>query len=254
MKNNDCLIGYTGFVGQKLLSQKKFQFLFNSKNINKIKNKRFNYVFCAGAPGIKWAANKFPKKDLDSVNLLKKNIKSIKCKKFILISTVDVYNNPINKFEANKPRVVKGNFYGKNRLDLEEFIVKNFSNYLIIRLTALVGRGLKKNILYDIKNQFQLDKINKNSVYQYYPIDNLSKDIKRLSKEKNKVIHLNSEPIKVDEILKSNNLSLPSGGLIKKKELYNLKSLYSKKYKKIKNYFYNKKEILSYIRKYINEV
>ena len=74
MNNNDCLIGYTGFVGQKLLSQKKFKFLFNSKNINKIKNKKFNYVFCAGAPGIKWMANKYPKKDLVSINALKKNI------------------------------------------------------------------------------------------------------------------------------------------------------------------------------------
>jgi dTDP-4-dehydrorhamnose reductase len=253
MNNNDCLIGYTGFVGQKLLSQKKFKFLFNSKNINKIKNKKFNYVFCAGAPGIKWMANKYPKQDLASINVLKKNIENISCKKFILISTVDVYSNSINKTEKNKPTTSKKNFYGKNRLDLEKFVMKNFDNFLIIRLTALVGKQLKKNILYDIKNKFQLDKINKNSVYQYYPIDNLLKDIKKLLNEKNKVIHLNSEPINVDEILNDNNLSLLDGGLIKKKELYNLKSIYSKKYKNIKNYFYNKKKILFYIKKYLHE-
>lgn len=253
MNNNDCLIGYTGFVGQKLLSQKKFKFLFNSKNINKIKNKKFNYVFCAGAPGIKWMANKYPKQDLASINVLKKNIENISCKKFILISTVDVYSNSINKTEKNKPITSKKNFYGKNRLDLEKFVMKNFANFLIIRLTALVGKQLKKNILYDIKNKFQLDKINKNSVYQYYPIDNLLKDIKKLLNEKNKIIHLNSEPINVDEILNDNNLSLLDGGLIKKKELYNLKSIYSKKYKNIKNYFYNKKKILFYIKKYLHE-
>ena len=253
MNNNDCLIGYTGFVGQKLLSQKKFKFLFNSKNINKIKNKKFNYVFCAGAPGIKWMANKYPKQDLASINVLKKNIENISCKKFILISTVDVYSNSINKTEKNKPITSKKNFYGKNRLDLEKFVMKNFANFLIIRLTALVGKQLKKNILYDIKNKFQLDKINKNSVYQYYPIDNLLKDIKKLLNEKNKVIHLNSEPINVDEILNDNNLSLLDGGLIKKKELYNLKSIYSKKYKNIKNYFYNKKKILFYTKKYLHE-
>ena len=253
MNNNDCLIGYTGFVGQKLLSQKKFKFLFNLKNINKIKNKKFNYVFCAGAPGIKWMANKYPKQDLASINVLKKNIENISCKKFILISTVDVYSNSINKTEKNKPITSKKNFYGKNRLDLEKFVMKNFANFLIIRLTALVGKQLKKNILYDIKNKFQLDKINKNSVYQYYPIDNLLKDIKKLLNEKNKVIHLNSEPINVDEILIDNNLSLLDGGLIKKKELYNLKSIYSKKYKNIKNYFYNKKKILFYIKKYLHE-
>lgn len=253
MSNNDCLIGYTGFVGQKLLSQKKFKFLFNSKNIHKIKNKKFNYVFCAGAPGTKWIANKYPKKDLVSINVLKKNIENIKCKKFILISTVDVYSNPINKSEKNKPITSKKNFYGKNRIDLEKFVMNNFDNFLIIRLTALVGQHLKKNILFDIKNKNQLDKINKNSVYQYYPIDNLSKDIKKLSNENNKVIHLNSEPIKVDEILHDNNLNLLNGSLIKKKELYNLKSIYSKKYMNIKSYFYNKKKILYYIKKYLND-
>jgi len=253
MNNNDCLIGYTGFVGQKLLSQKKFKFLFNSKNINKIKNKKFNYVFCAGAPGIKWMANKYPKQDLASINVLKKNIENISCKKFILISTVDVYSNSINKTEKNKPTTSKKNFYGKNRLDLEKFVMKNFDNFLIIRLTALVGKQLKKNILYDIKNKFQLDKINKNSVYQYYPIDNILKDIKKLLNEKNKVIHLNSESINLEKILNDNNLSLLDGGIIKKKELYNLKSIYSKKYKNIKNYFYNKKKILFYIKKYLHE-
>ena len=253
MKNSDCLIGYTGFVGQKLLNQKKFKFLFNSKNIDKIKNKKFNYVFCAGAPGIKWKANKYPKKDLVSINVLKENIENIKCKKFILISTVDVYSNPNNKSEKDKPTNSKNNFYGKNRLDLEKFVIKNFDNFLIIRLTALVGQHLKKNILYDIKNKFQLGKINKDSVYQYYPIDNLSKDIKELLNEKNKVIHLNSEPIKIDEILSDNNLSLLDGGPIKKKESYNLKSIYSKKYKNIRSYFYNKKKILFYIKKYLHE-
>ena len=253
MNNNDCLIGYTGFFGQKLLSQKKFKFLFNSKNIDKIKNKKFNYVFCAGAPGTKWIANKYPKKDLVSINILKKNIENIKCKKFILISTVDVYSNPINKSEKNKPINSKKNFYGKNRLDLEKFVMTNFDNFLIIRLTALVGKHLKKNILYDIKNKYQLDKINKNSVYQYYPIDNLLKDIKKLLNENNKVIHLNSEPIKVDEILHDNNLNLLNGSLIKKKELYNLKSIYSKKYMNIESYFYNKKKILYYIKKYLHD-
>ena len=136
-----------------------------------------------------------------------------------MISTVDVYSNPINKSEKNKPITSKKNFYGKNRIDLEKFVMNNFDNFLIIRLTALVGQHLKKNILFDIKNKNQLDKINKNSVYQYYPIDNLSKDIKKLSNENNKVIHLNSEPIKVDEILHDNNLNLLNGSLIKKKRI-----------------------------------
>ena len=178
----------------------------------------------------------------------------MKCKKFILISTVDVYSNPIDKSEKNIPRPTAKNSYGKNRLNLEKYVIKNFDNFLIVRLTALVGKGLKKNILHDIKNKFQLDKINKRSVYQYYPVDNLLNDIKKLLKEKNKVIHLNSEPVEVNEILENNSLILPDRRNKKKKELYDLKSIYSKKYRKIVNYFYNKKKILSVIKKYINEI
>ena len=37
--------------------------------------------------------------------------------------------------------------YGKNRLLLEQFVEKNYDNYLIVRLPALFGKGLKKNLL-----------------------------------------------------------------------------------------------------------
>ena len=40
--NKDCLIGYSGFIGKELQVQKKFDYLFNSKNISKIKNMTFN--------------------------------------------------------------------------------------------------------------------------------------------------------------------------------------------------------------------
>ena len=32
---NDALIGYTGFVGGNLQNQRRFDFLYNSKNIEK---------------------------------------------------------------------------------------------------------------------------------------------------------------------------------------------------------------------------
>ena len=97
----NCLIGHTGFIGKNLLNQIKFDKLYNSKNINTIKGENFDLLICAGAPGIKWEANNNPKKDLNSINQLIDNIDKINCKMFILISTVDVYHNPINVTEDN---------------------------------------------------------------------------------------------------------------------------------------------------------
>ena len=62
-----ALIGYTGLIGKIILNELKKKkikiFKFNSKNIKKIKEKRFNEIYCAGLPAEKWKANKFPAKD-----------------------------------------------------------------------------------------------------------------------------------------------------------------------------------------------
>lgn len=53
-----CLVGYTGFVGQTLLTQTSFDDLYNSSNIETIQNKDYSLVVCAAAPAVKWKANK----------------------------------------------------------------------------------------------------------------------------------------------------------------------------------------------------
>ena len=128
----DALIGYTGFVGSNIKNQKKFDYYYNSKNINDITNKSFDTVVCSGVSSIKWFANLNPKKDYNNIHSLIKKLKTISFKKFILISTIAVYDNPAD------------NAYGRNRLYLENYIRNNFKNYLIIRLPGLFGKGLKK--------------------------------------------------------------------------------------------------------------
>ena len=124
-KNINALIGNTGFIGKEFLNQKNFQEFYNSKNINKIKNKNFYEVVCAGAPGLKWFANKYPIKDKKKILKLINCLKKIKVrKKFILISTVDVFSKIKNINERSLPQPKKNNFYGANRLLLENFVKK----------------------------------------------------------------------------------------------------------------------------------
>jgi len=61
----DGIIGYTGFVGEHLSSQRKFAGHFNSKNICDMAQSKFDTIVCAAAPGSMFEANKYPERDWD---------------------------------------------------------------------------------------------------------------------------------------------------------------------------------------------
>ena len=184
----NALIGYTGFVGSNLREKFLNSILFNSKNIHKIKKKKFNKIIFSGLPAEKWKANKYPNKDLRNIKNIINILKTLKCNLFILISTIDVH-------KSQEP-------YGKNRKFFENFIKKNFySNYLIVRLPAIFGKGLKKNILYDLLNNNQINKINPKDQFQWFDLKFLYSEIKKVKKY-NKTIELYSPPIPNELIIK----------------------------------------------------
>ena len=233
----NALIGHTGFVGSNIKNQKEFDYYYNSKNINDIVDKSFNTVVCSGVNSIKWFANSNPKKDYYNIYNLIDKLKTISFKKFILISTIAVYDNPAN------------NAYGRNRLYLENYVRNNFKNYLIVRLPGLFGKGLKKNIIYDLLNNNHIYLPNENSTLQYYSLDNIWKDIKCALKNKLQVINISTEPIIFKDILDLFSVSTMGTNIVHE----NMKSNHSKYWGKTGNYLYLKEEILLQLKKFINE-
>ena len=148
----NALIGYTGFVGSNISNQIKFDFLFNSKNIHEILNNSYDLVVCSAISAEKFLANKYPEEDIRKINNLKEQIKDLKCKKFVLISTIDVIDKQIGSDENTIIDKTKLEPYGYNRLDFENFVLDNFKDVSIIRLPALFGKGLKKNFIFDMIN------------------------------------------------------------------------------------------------------
>lgn len=145
----DILIGYTGFVGSNICKMHQFDALFNSKNINEAFGTNPDLCIYCGIRSEKYIANKFPDADLKHIEEAIENIKKIKPKKLVLISTIDVYTKP---FEVNEDSQIdsENNLpYGKNRRYLEQWIQENIKNHLIIRLPGLYGFNLKKNFIYD---------------------------------------------------------------------------------------------------------
>lgn len=198
MKN--CLIGFSGFVGSALLKQTCFSSIFRSTNIHEIEHCEFDIVVCAGASAQKWIANRDPADDRNKIDSLINYLRTIKCKKFILISTVDVFKEPIGVDESTAVDESDLHAYGLHRRLLENFVEQYFPSYLIVRLPGLVGPGLRKNVIFDFHNSNNLNAIESRGLFQFYPIINLWYDIQIALKAGLSLVHLTAEPISVSDV------------------------------------------------------
>ena len=197
---SDALIGYTGFVGSTLLKQRTFEYGFRSTNIGEVDGQEFDLVVCAAAPAQKWIANREPEADREKIESLISHLETIRCKAFVLISTVDVFKNPIGVNEDTPVDEMGLHPYGLHRRLLEKFVEQHFSNHLIVRLPGLVGPGLRKNVIFDFLNDNNLHAIESRGVFQFYPMVNLWFDVQSALKAGLKLVHLTAEPISVAEL------------------------------------------------------
>ncbi len=197
---DNALIGFSGFVGSTLLKRAYFSALYRSTNIHEIENHEFDVVVCAGAPAQKWIANRNPAEDRQKIDSLIDHLRTIKCKTFILISTVDVFKEPIGVDESTPVDESGLHAYGLHRRLLEKFVVQYFPSYLIVRLPGLVGPGLRKNVVFDFLNNNNLHAIESRGVFQFYPMTNLWYDIQIALKAGLSLVHLTAEPISVADV------------------------------------------------------
>lgn len=146
------LVGYTGFVGSNICRSEKFEGLYDSKNVQMAYGTKPNILVYSGVPAQKFIANKFPERDFEVIQNAIENIRNINPKKIVLISTIDVYEDPNGVNEDTVIKEDKLEPYGKNRYFLEKWIKENFNDYLIVHLPALFGVNIKKNFIYDLIN------------------------------------------------------------------------------------------------------
>lgn len=144
------LVGSTGFVGSNLIEKAKFDGQYNSKNIEEAYGLAPDLLVYSGVPAQKFLANKNPEEDFQIIQNAITNIEKIQPKKIVLISTIDIYPNPVNVNEDSKINQENLQPYGKNRYYLEEWVKNNFQDYLIVRLPGLYGKNIKKNFIYDL--------------------------------------------------------------------------------------------------------
>ena len=247
-----CIVGYSGFVGGNLLLKYKFDYFFNSKNFDSARNLNVDTLYFCGLPAVKWYANTYPDEDNLIIDNIKNILKTMTINKFILISTIDVYNNINENYNEDYNCYNDNHTYGKNRYLFEEFIKQYFKNYYIIRLPALFGYGLKKNIIFDLLNNNQVNKIKVNSIFQWYNLNWLSHDIEKIINNNIRLCNFFTEPLHTKDILKLFNYPIDifdSDNNI----TYNLKTKYSKIFNcNIDGYIRNKDEIKKELINFIN--
>ena len=247
---NDALIGWSGYVGSTLLRQHAFADMFRSRDIERIRGLEFDTIFCAGAPAQKWIANREPAADEACIGRLMDALGGARCRRFVLISTVDVFRVPVGVDEGSVVDEDDLHPYGLNRRRLEQFVEAQYPASTIIRLPGLVGPGLRKNVLFDFLHGNGLDKVDCRAVFQFYPMVNLAQDIETALQSDLRLVHLTAAPLSVADAARQ-GFGLDFGNSLPGPPArYDLRSRYAALFGGSGEYQYSARESIQAIRSY----
>ncbi|OGC47383.1 pyridine nucleotide transhydrogenase [candidate division WWE3 bacterium RIFCSPHIGHO2_01_FULL_42_13] len=249
----NALIGFTGFVGSNILSQTKITKLYNSSNIEEIKNKKFDLVLCSGLRAEKWKANQNPQADIENIHVLMNSLETVKANKFIHISTVDVYPTPIGVNEDTLIDSSNLQPYGRHRYLFEEFVRGHFKNVCIIRLPGLFGKGIKKNFIYDLIHNNALDYTHKDSQFQFYDLSRIWHDIQIAINNHLPLVNIATPPISAEDLALTCFRIRFTNVTDKPPVRYDMHTKYAKLFQSQGNYLYSKRSILNGVKKFADE-
>lgn len=249
-----ALIGYTGFVGGNLLDQRGFDALFNSANVTTIAGRHFDEVYFSAARAEKWRINQDPETDAAHIAELEGILSSFTADRIILISTVDVYPTPIGVDESTPIDEAGLHPYGAHRLRLERFVADRFEQTHILRLPGLFGRGIKKNVIYDLLHDNNVDRIHADGVFQYYNLRRLESDVRRTVDAGIGLLNVASEPVATAELARE-AFGIDFGnrpeGVVPGR--YDMRSLHADKWGSSGAYLYTREQVLTDLREFVED-
>jgi nucleoside-diphosphate-sugar epimerase len=213
------LVGSSGFIGSQL--ERSMQFSESVNSSSPILDFTGDLVVCAAPSAVKWIANADPESDLVCIKKLIARLERIKTRRFVLVSTVDVYQNVADANELS-PLVGPEFPYGFNRSLLERWVSEKFEFSQIFRVGGVVGPGLKKNPVFDLRNNHNLNLLNANSQLQFLPIQKIRDAILDSRLLEIREMNLTAPPVSLGNIAQVAGITLQDSGPI---QHYNVKTL-----------------------------
>lgn len=195
-----ALFGYSGFVGNNLRASHQFDYVYNSVNSAESAGKEYDLVVFSAAKAEKWRINQDPEGDLRHIEELESLVAGVTARRFVLISTVDVFKSPVGVDERTPVDTDGLHPYGLHRNRLEQFVREQHPRSLIVRLPGLFGPGIKKNVIFDLLHNNNVDRIHADGSFQYYNLQRLWRDVATALENHLETVHLTSAPITTAEL------------------------------------------------------
>jgi nucleoside-diphosphate-sugar epimerase len=247
-----ALIGHTGFVGSNLARQVAFDECYNSQNITDIRGKEFDLLVCGGVTALKWWANQNPVEDKVRIDALLAELASVRARKVVVLSTVDVYPMTIGVDESFNCHSMPNHIYGTHRLYFEDAIKGHFDEVTVVRISGIYGPGLKKNVVYDLLHDNCLDVINRDSLFQYYNVGNLWRDLQQLDRTGIRLINFVTEPVRTCDIIDRFFPGKRVGRKPAPTVRYDVRTLYGSQLGGPPHYLAPAQEVMSDLEKFVN--
>ena len=237
------LIGHTGYVGGHLVDQYDFSNLANSKNIDSFLGFSTDLLVFAGLPAFKAFANANPKEDFDNMERLWRVVSTIRPKRAVLVSSIDVYSTPQNVNENTPSDTGANEPYGRHRAEFERRFSDHFELHQVIRLPGLFSKNLRKNLVFDLMHMRsdQLLQYNGKSTFQYFNTERLWSVIETVIESDISLLNVSSEPVSAGEIaaIFGVRLNETSG-----EKHYDMKTIHSEVFGSSSDYLFSKSQIL----------
>lgn len=247
-----ALIGHTGFVGSNLLANGGWTDLFNSRNFQELRGGQFDEVVCCGVSAVKWQANADPARDWAGIAPLLDVLDTVETRRFVLVSTIDVYGDPASGVDEGHALSGAGNHaYGRHRLEVERRVAARFPSHAILRLPALFGPGLKKNVIFDLIHGNRLDAINPATSFQWYPLGRLAADMQRTQQLGLSLVNLFTEPLPTQELLDALFPAAVVGDARHPAPRYDLRTRHGPEFGGIDGYVMGRGEVLAELARFV---
>jgi len=184
------IIGYKGFIGSAIFSELQLNSSLEVVGISRGVKPDIDFDIVVNANGnpYRWLANKEPRQDFDmSVVSVVDSLFELRYKKYIYISSVDVYAD---------------NIYGFHKSVSEQCIQRYASSYVLLRCSAVIGTGMRKGIIYDIINDEKLW-LTPDSYLQFITNTEVAKIVTYITKHdiKNKIYNVGGlGPVRIGDL------------------------------------------------------